>query len=525
MKFKQIVATVVISTVTAAASIFVYSKYFQPRQAGNFQNGSDAIPVNYARFMPGADKGANVTPPTDFTTAAKTAVPGVVHIKTKINPRQVTNGNNLQRRRSILQDLFGDEFFGDEFNGGGDGRRYYVPGQMASGSGVLISDDGYIVTNNHVIADADEITVSLSNENKTYKATLVGTDPSTDLAVIKITAKGLPYLLYGNSDNVEIGQWVLAVGYPLNLDATVTAGIVSAKSRSIGINKSGGKINSAIESFIQTDAAVNQGNSGGALVNTAGELVGVNSAIASPTGSYAGYSYAIPVNLIKKVVNDILKYGNVQRAYLGVRYASPSAVAAMSDEQLKEIGISRDVNGVQITDVMANSSAAVAGLRSGDVITRINGVNIPGPSQMSEQVARYKPGDKISITYLRGSKEITAENVVLRNLKGNTDLVKITILDRLGADFTDLDKEEAAQMGIRGGVKVGDIGTGIIKKQTTMLPGFVILKAGNTTITSTDMLSSILDKQKAIQLIGFYPQRGSNIYYYNINTGGGTENL
>ncbi|NSL87823.1 trypsin-like peptidase domain-containing protein [Chitinophaga solisilvae] len=525
MKFKQIATTVLISSITAAAAIFVYGKYFETRQSGALQNGSNDIPVNYARYMPGTERGANAVPPSDFVTAARAAVPGVVHIKTKINPRQITNGNNLQRRRSILQDLFGDDFFGDEFNGGGGGRKYYIPGQMASGSGVLISDDGYIVTNNHVIADADEINVSLSNDNKTFKAKLVGTDPSTDLAVIKITGKGFPYLLYGNSDNVEIGQWVLAVGYPLNLDATVTAGIVSAKSRSIGINKSGGRINNSIESFIQTDAAVNQGNSGGALVNTAGELVGVNSAIASPTGSYAGYSYAIPVNLIKKVVNDILKYGSVQRAYLGVKYASPSAIASMSDDQLRDIGIRRDVNGVQITEVVDNSSAATAGLKQGDVIIKINGVNIPGPSQMSEQVARYKPGDKISISYTRGGKEYTAENVTLRNLQGNTDVVKVTSIDRLGADLSELTAEEAANIGVKGGIRVNDIGTGILKKQTSMAPGFVILKAGNTAVTSVNSLGSILDKQKNVQLVGFYPQRGGNIYYYNIVTGGSAENL
>ncbi|RBL91912.1 trypsin-like peptidase domain-containing protein [Chitinophaga flava] len=524
MKFKQIVTTVLISAVTAAAAIFVYGKYFEGRQPGIFQNGSNDIPVNYARYMPGTETKSNAAPPSDFVTSARVAVPGVVHIKTKINPRQVTNG--LQRQRSILQDLFGDEFFGDEFNGGGGGRRYYIPGQMASGSGVLISDDGYIVTNNHVIADADEITVSLSNENKTFKAKLVGTDPSTDLAVIKIPARNMPYLLYGNSDNVEIGQWVLAVGYPLNLDATVTAGIVSAKSRSIGINKSGGKINNSIESFIQTDAAVNQGNSGGALVNTAGELIGINSAIASPTGSYAGYSYAIPVNLVKKVVNDLMKYGSVQRAYLGVKYASPAAIASMSDDQLREIGVRRDVNGVQITEVMDNSSAASAGLRQGDVITKINGVGINGSSQMSEQVARYKPGDKISLTYLRDDKEFTANNITLKNLQGTTDVVRITNLDKLGADLSDLSKDEAASIGVKGGIKVNDINTGILKKQTSMVPGFVILKAGNTPVTSVNALSAVLEKEKNVQLVGFYPQRGGNIYYYNINTGGkGAEDL
>jgi S1-C subfamily serine protease len=295
---------------------------------------------------------------------------------------------------------------------------------------------------------------------------------------------------------------------------------VSAKSRSIGINRSRGKVNSAIESFIQTDAAVNQGNSGGALVNTAGELVGINSAIASPTGSYAGYSYAIPVNLIKKVVNDLLKYGNVQRAYLGVTYAPSSLIANMSDEQLKDAGIKRDVNGVQITTVMPNSSAAAAGLRTGDVITAINGVKIPGNAQLSEQIARYKPGDKISLTYMRDNKEVTVNNLVMKNLNGTTDVVKVTALDRLGADFSELSKDEAAQLGINGGVVVNDIGNGILKKQTSMAPGFVILKAGNSQVTSLSALRSALEKQKSVKLIGFYPEKGGNIYYYNVNTGG-----
>ncbi|MFB6454807.1 trypsin-like peptidase domain-containing protein [Chitinophaga sp. Hz27] len=520
MKFKQIVTIVLISFVTASASIFVYSKYFQPRQTGIFQNGSNDVPVNYARYMPGTDNAATVLAPSDFTTAAKTAVPGVVHIKTKINPRQVTNGNNLQRRRSILQDLFGDDFFGDEFNGGGDGRKYYIPGQMASGSGVLISDDGYIVTNNHVIDDADEISVSLSNSSKTYTAKLIGADPSTDLAVIKIEGAGFPYLMYGNSDNVDIGQWVLAVGYPLNLDATVTAGIVSAKSRTIGINKgrNGGK-NTGIESFIQTDAAVNQGNSGGALVNTNGDLVGINSAIASPTGSYAGYSYAIPVNLVKKVVNDLMKYGNVQRAYLGVTYMPSAAIAAFTDDQLKEMGIKRDAPGVQVTEVVDNGSAKAAGLKTGDVITKINGVVIAGPSQMTEQIARYKPGDKISITYLRNNKEYTSDNVVLRNLQGNTDVVKTTSLDKLGAELSSLDKVDAGKLGVRGGVWVGNISNGILKKQTTMAPGFLILKAGDIPVSSPEELAKVLDKKGSVQLIGLYPEKSTNIYYYNIRTG------
>lgn len=509
MKFRQIAATVLISAATAFASIFVYSKYLQPRQAGFYQNGSKDIPVNYASYMPGTEA-RNATPPTDFQQAANIATPGVVHIKTKINPRQVSN--NLQGRRSILQDLFGDEFFGDEFNGDGGGRKYYVPGQMASGSGVVISDDGYIVTNNHVVDQADEISVTLNN-NRTYKAKVVGVDPNTDLAVIKIDARGLPYLLYGNSDNVQVGQWVLAVGYPLNLETTVTAGIVSAKSRTIGINKRNSR--SAIESFIQTDAAVNQGNSGGALINTAGELIGINSAIASPTGAYAGYSYAIPVNLVKKVVNDLMKYGNVQRAYLGIQYVDPSMY---SEEELGKLGIRKDVNGVAVADVPAKGAAAAAGIRKGDLITKVNGITTSSIPEMTEQIARYKPGDKISISYIREDKEYTV-TTTLKNIDGNTDIVKSSVLDALGADLVTLTREDVARFGLKGGVYVNSIGSGALKKQTNMQKGFVILKAGEQAVNSVDELKKSLEKQKKVQLEGIYLRNNgySNVYYYNVD--------
>ena len=511
MKFRQIAATVLISAATAFASIFVYSKY-QTRQAGPYQNGSESIPVNYASYMPGTE-GKNLTPPTDFTNAAKLAVPGVVHIKTKINPRQVSN--NLQRRRSVLQDLFGDDFFGDEFQGDGSGRKYYVPGQMASGSGVLISDDGYIVTNNHVVDDADEISVTL-NDYKTYKAKVIGTDPNTDLAVIKIDAKNLPYLLYGNSDNVEIGQWVLAIGYPLNLETTVTAGIVSAKARTIGINKQVKR--NAIESFIQTDAAVNQGNSGGALINTAGELIGINSAIASPTGAYAGYSYAIPVNLVKKVVNDIMKYGNVQRAYLGILYKDPTTVP---EDKWADYGISRDVNGVVVTGVAETGAAAAAGIQKGDVITGINGIVTPTIPQMTEQIARYKPGDKITISYIRNSKSYST-SAVLKNIDGNTNIVKSSVLDALGADLVTLDKEDAAKLGIRGGVYVENISSGILKKQTNMQPHFIILKADGQPVSSVEDLKKILDKKKQVQVVGAYPDY-NGLYSYDLDLANSTD--
>ncbi|MDE3252704.1 MAG: trypsin-like peptidase domain-containing protein, partial [Bacteroidota bacterium] len=292
MKLKNILAIVAISASTAILSVWGYGRYMEYQTAGIQDPGK--VPVNYAGFF---GNNNNSSPVVDFTPAATSATPAVVHIKTKTKARQVSN-NSQQRFRNPFSDLFGDDLGG--FFGGGPRM---IPEQRASGSGVIITDDGYIVTNNHVVDGADEINVTLANK-KSYKAKVIGTDPSSDLAVIKIDGKGLPYMVYGNSDEAKLGQWVLAIGYPLSLDVTVTAGIISAKSRSIGINDRQSK--TAIESFIQTDAAVNPGNSGGALVNTNGELIGINSAIASPTGSYAGYSYAIPVNIVKKVVTDIV---------------------------------------------------------------------------------------------------------------------------------------------------------------------------------------------------------------------------
>lgn len=503
MKFKQVAATVLISAATAFASIFVYSKYLQPKPEGAFQNGSNDIPVNYASYTPGTMPNVNLTPPTDFQQAAKIGTPAVVHIKTKINPRQLNN--NIQKRRSLLE-----EFFGEQFDDG-NSRRYYVPGQMASGSGVIIADDGYIVTNNHVVDDADEISVTLSN-NRSYKARVVGADPNTDLAVIKIEASGLPYLLYGDSDDIQVGQWVLAVGYPLNLETTVTAGIVSAKSRAIGINTR--QRRSAIESFIQTDAAVNQGNSGGALINTAGELVGINAAIASPTGAYAGYSYAIPVNLVKKVVNDLVKFGNVQRAYLGIEYNDPSR---MTEAQLREQQMSRDMGGIKVLGVPPTGAAAAAGIKEGDIITKINGVSTASVPELMEQISRYKPGDKVSINYMRNNKEYTA-SAVLKNLDGNTGIVKATVLDYLGAELSPLRTSDAERLGINGGLMVTNINSGLIRKQTTMKSSFVILKADDTGIASTDDLKNALTGKKKVRLEGFYPSdRYSNIYYYDLD--------
>ena len=374
MKLKQVAGIMLISATTAVGSMWAYNKishndtYVYQSQAAT---PSAKAPANYAKFD-GVTGTSNA--PADFTAAASAAIPATVHIKTKTN---AVATNNLPRRNPF-SDLFGDGF--DDLFGDRGGRS--LP-QMASGSGAIISEDGYIVTNNHVIDGADDINVTLSNQ-KSFKAKLVATDPSSDLAIIKIEAKGLPFLLYGNSDEVQVGQWVLAVGYPLTLEATVTAGIVSAKGRTLDINRRQSK--SPVESFIQTDAAVNPGNSGGPLINTEGKLVGINSAIASPTGSYAGYSFTIPVNIVMKITSDLLKFGTVQRAYLGINYAPTN----LSDDVKKQNGI-KDGEGVYVTGVTKDGGAAAAGIKDGDFITKIHDKPINCGADLVGQIAIYRP--------------------------------------------------------------------------------------------------------------------------------------
>src|ERR1700744_4389591 len=408
MKAKQVVAVILISASTAIATMWGYD-HLSNGKTYYYAQDSGKVPANYAKFFEKNDKSAG---PADFTDAASAAIPATVHIKTK-TVRTVSN--NLPKRNPF-SDLFGID--PDDFFGNGNGMRS-MP-EMASGSGVIISNDGYIVTNNHVVDGADEVTVTLSNR-KSFKAKVVGADPSSDLAVVKIDAQGLPFLLYGNSDDVKIGQWVLAVGYPLTLETTVTAGIVSAKGRTLDINRR--QSQTPIESFIQTDAAVNPGNSGGALINTNGELIGINSAIASPTGSYAGYAYAIPVNIVKKAVNDLIKFGAVQRAYIGIQYPRED----LSDDQKKQEGI-KDGEGVYVLDVTVDGAAEHAGIKKGDVITKLNGVSVVTGAEMVGQIATYSPGDKITVTYKREGKETTVP-IVLRNNSGTTTIVKTSVLD------------------------------------------------------------------------------------------------
>jgi serine protease Do len=485
MKIKQILAIVLLSASTTVGTMYAFNHFSGASRT--LQAETSKIPANYAGLF---DSGSNSKPgevPADFTQASQSAIPAVVHITTVISS---TSGS---QKRSPFADLFGDDF--DDFFGGPNMRS--VP-QRASGSGVVVDANGYIVTNNHVIDGASEIKVTLSNK-KTYTAKLIGADPSSDLAMLKIEEKNLPFIIYGNSELVKVGQWVLAVGYPLNLETTVTAGIVSAKARSLGLNAR--RSNTPIESFIQTDAAVNQGNSGGALINTSGELVGIVSAIASPTGAYAGYSYAIPVNIVKKIINDLLQYGTVQRAYLGVSYLPDNA----PDTEKEKIGFKEGI-GVYVREVAKDGAAANSGLKEGDYITKINGVRVISGSEMVEQVASYKPGDKVSLTYQREGKEFNS-NITLKNSSGSYGIVKTQAAEALGAEFETLPASKAKQYGFNGGVVVKRIKEeGLIDAQTRMRDGFIIIKANGQEVKTVDDLANIMQRSSGrLVLDGLYP--------------------
>jgi len=510
MKMKQIFLTVVISAASALGSVAVYNKYLTKHEVV-VGEAKDKLPANYAGFIDG--KTGLPADPIDFTKAANSAVPAVVHIKTKVPARKVTNDlPNNNRRNNNIDDFF-DQFFGPGFG------PSIIPEQRASGSGVLISEDGYIVTNNHVISSdnggvADEIMVTM-HDRKTFKAKVIGRDPSSDIAVLKIDGTKLPYLVYGNSDAMQLGQWVLAVGYPLTLETTVTAGIVSATGRSIGINSRQVKRgDTPVESFIQTDAAVNQGNSGGALINTSGQLIGINSAILAPTGTYAGYSFAIPVNIIKKIVNDIIQFGDVQRGYLGVSYYTTEE---MSEEQAKSLGIPMNIEGVYVSSVSPDGGAAAAGIKKGDVITRVNGNNVVSGIQMSAQIAGFRPGDKVPVTYLRAGKEYSTSVI----LKKKSDVVTTNAATRLGGDLATLDKSKASKYGISGGVVVKKVfDNGILKNariQQNFIITSVITPEGEEEINSVEDLNNILQSLTGtISVRGVYPDYGE-AYTYPLN--------
>ena len=441
--------------------------------------------------------------PVDLTYAAEKALPSVVHIKYLQNSKVQTV--------DVQSDPFGDFFdpFGFFGNPGGNGgkqkRKVQTPKREGAGSGVIISTDGYIVTNNHVVEGADELTVTL-NDNKEYSARIIGTDKTTDLALIKITASNLPALPIGDSDKLKVGEWVLAVGNPFNLNSTVTAGIVSAKARSLGAN--------GIESFIQTDAAINAGNSGGALVNTRGELVGINAMLYSQTGSYSGYGFAIPTSIMNKVVADLKKYGTVQRGLLGIQGINVNNYYDQQKEQGKEIDLGT-MEGVYVAKVEEEGSAAEAGLKEGDVITAVDGKKVVKMSELQEYLTNKRPGDKVTVTYLRKKAKKTA-TLTLKNEQGNTNIVKDADLDVLGGTFRPVTEQEKKDMNISYGLAVTKVANGALK-DAAVYKGFIILQANDAPMkTLNDLQKAVKDastsKDPVLILKGISPT-GKKAYF------------
>ncbi|MGL1889406.1 MAG: Do family serine endopeptidase [Reichenbachiella sp.] len=436
---------------------------------------------------------ATVPAGLNFVSAAKTVTPAVVHIRSTV---QATNANG--RSQDQMEQYF-KEFFGEP-----RGRGYQNGPSVGTGSGVIINSEGYIATNNHVVENATDIEILL-NDNRTYKAKVIGTDPTTDLALLKIDEVGLPFVRFADSDVIEVGEWVLAIGNPFEFRSTVTAGIISAKGRNINIlaNRE-----MSIESFIQTDAAVNPGNSGGALVDLNGELVGINTAIATPTGSYAGYSFAVPSNLVKKVIGDLKEFGVVQRALLGINIVSVSA--ELAEQEGLDV-----LQGVYVAGVNENSGANEAGIKVGDVIIALNGQRVDKSAELQEKVALNRPGDEIEVTYLREGEERTV-SVVLKNTLGTTSIIEATSnnLAIQGATFENISKEERAKLKLEGGAKLAVLESGVWK-EAGIKEGFIVTRVGEIEINAVEDLSKALSRStggNGVLIAGIYPN-GQRAYY------------
>ena len=475
--------------------------------------GSNHLRVVKIEHMPnpaftaslGESTGEAVTP--DFRDVAQKVMPAVVHIKST----RLQKYRNYQYRYypDPFRDFFDDDLFRHFF--GPESRResprqmpQEAPARIGTGSGVIISSDGYIVTNNHVIDNSDEIEVIL-DDNRVYKAKLVGTDPSTDLALLQIKEKNLPTIPFADSDGVEVGEWVLAVGNPFNLNSTVTAGIVSAKGRNINILQD----RSAIESFIQTDAAINPGNSGGALVNLKGGLIGINTAIASPTGAYAGYGFAIPSNIVSKVVEDLIKYGMVQRGYLGLMIRDVNADLASE----KDLNVT---NGVYVDSLTNNSAAGDAGIEAGDVIIEVNGNEVKSTAKLLELIGRHHPGDRVALKIDRSGKEMDFV-VILRNQQGEEKMAEPDsddILDILGIELEEIDHQTAKSLDINNGIRITRLFPGVLQQNTEVRVGFIITKVDGNEVKSIDQFKKYLkNKTGGVMIEGIYEDYPGTYYY------------
>ena len=443
--------------------------------------------------------------PVDLTYAAEKALPTVVHIKavqnSKVQEVDVQNSDPF----GDMFDPFG--FFGQRQQGQSQKRKVQTPKREGAGSGVIISSDGYIVTNNHVVEGADELTVTLS-DNREFSARIIGTDKTTDLALIKVTGKDLTPIKVISSDDIKVGEWVLAVGHPLNLGATVTAGIVSAKARSLGAN--------GVEAFIQTDAAINQGNSGGALVNVRGELIGINAMLASPTGSNIGYGFAIPTTIMNKVVDDLKKYGNVQRGLIGIQGTDVVKYIDSQKEQQKEVDLGTN-EGIYVAKVAEDGAAADSDLKEGDVITAIDGHKVVKMAELQEYLASKRPGDKVTISYMRKKSKKTTV-VTLRNEQGNTKIVKDADLDVLGAVIREVNDKEKAELDVNYGLKVTKVNAGKFRERG-IPAGFVLLNVNETPMKTLSDLSTVVkqagkSKDPVLIIKGIYPS--GKIEYFTV---------
>jgi Do/DeqQ family serine protease len=473
--FKKGLFTLLVALVGGFVALMAYTRYFDDPKIVTVKQDQAlryaSLPTSNSAQLP------------DLTFAAENSIHSVVHIK-------VTQKGGYYSGNNIF-----DFFFGD-----GGYQQRQMPERQGAGSGVIITPNGFIVTNNHVIDESDEINVVL-NDKREFKAKLIGTDPSTDLALLKIEASDLPVLPFSNSDELKLGEWVLAVGNPFNLTSTVTAGIVSAKSRDIGINPD----QMRIESFIQTDAAVNPGNSGGALVNTRGELVGINTAIASQTGSYSGYSFAIPANIVQKVVADLKEYGEVQRALLNVNIGDVNAEVA------KEYNLDK-IEGVFIGKVQSGGAAELAGIKDKDVIISVDGVSVNSTAELQEQISKHRPGDKVTVVIKRDNKK-KPFNVTLRNKHGDTDIVKGENPDNIfGAKFEEVSDREKEELGIRYGIKILELKDGKFK-DAGIKKGFIITQVNKNAVSEVNEFKRIIKNSRGGILVeGIYPN-GEVAYY------------
>ncbi|WP_299459026.1 trypsin-like peptidase domain-containing protein [uncultured Microscilla sp.] len=489
MNKKSYLISLLLASILGGFVAVKLNQYLQPKQT--IRSIQDRQNIQLANFL--KDSTVKVPKGLNFVIAANAVKSAVVHIKTTYAGK----GKYSSSSSDPLEDMF------RQFHGEDNYRRRHRRPRQSSGSGVIITDNGYVATNYHVIENAGQIDVVL-NDKRSYVAKLVGKDPTTDLALLKIQEKNLPFVKYGNSGKTQIGEWVLAVGNPFDLTSTVTAGIVSAKGRNINILSG----QYAIESFIQTDAAVNPGNSGGALVNLKGELVGINTAIATRTGSYSGYSFAIPVNIVKKVLNDLMKYGQTQRALLGVSIQNVDANFASN----KDLSV---VSGVYIATLTKSGAARSAGLKIGDVIIKIDDQQVRNMADLQSLIATRRPGDQVKVTYARGER-VLSTMATLRNRQGNFKIMraprKIATEKILGAVFEGISLSEKTKLKIDHGVKVIDAGKGKLK-ESGIRKGFIITYFGEESVNSPKDIERLIKKRKRVIAIeGMYPN-GEKAYY------------